>query len=51
MTSAILHGDLHSGNILVTPDDTVYLLDFEGCDMSAPAWGAGPGTELSCKGR
>jgi len=34
----IRHGDLHPGNILVTPDDAVFVLDFDGCEMSAPAW-------------
>ena len=34
----IRHGDLHPGNILVTPDDAVFVLDFDGCETSAPAW-------------
>ena len=34
----IWHGDLHAGNILVTPDDAVFVLDFASCQLSAPAW-------------
>jgi serine/threonine protein kinase len=33
----IRHGDLPSGNILVTPDAAVFLLDFESCSLAAPS--------------
>ena len=32
----IRHGDLHPGNILVTPDSVVFILDFDGCEIAAP---------------
>lgn len=34
-----VHGDLHPGNVMVTPDDTVVLIDFE---VAQPADGATP---------
>ena len=33
----VLHGDLHEGNILVTPDCKVVVLDFNGARLEAPA--------------
>ena len=30
-----MHGDLHKGNILVTSDNRVIILDFEGSQMHA----------------
>ncbi len=33
----IWHGDLHPGNLLVTPHNDVFVLDFAGCDLSADA--------------
>ncbi len=33
--AGILHGDLHEGNILVTPDKQVFLLDFAGAQQHA----------------
>ena len=35
----IRHGDcLHEGNMLVTPEDEVILLDFGMCQLDAPDW-------------
>ena len=33
--AGIVHGDLHKGNILVTSDNRVIILDFEGSQMHA----------------
>lgn len=33
----VLHGDLHEGNILVTPERKVVVLDFDGARLEAPA--------------
>ena len=33
--AGILHGDLHDGNILVTPDDQVFILDFAAAEQHA----------------
>ena len=33
--AGILHNDLHEGNILVTPDDQVFILDFAGSRQHA----------------
>lgn len=33
----VLHGDLHEGNILVTPECKVVVLDFNGAHLEAPA--------------
>ncbi len=33
----VLHGDLHAGNILVTPENKVFVLDFEGANLEEPA--------------
>ena len=34
----IRHGDLHAGNILVTPGDAVFLLGFGECELDAHHW-------------
>ena len=31
--AGVLHGDLHEGNILVTPDHRVLILDFAGAQL------------------
>jgi len=41
LTTVLVHGDLHAGNLLVS-DETVYLLDFDDCGSSWPLW------ELAC---
>ena len=33
----VLHGDLHAGNILVTPKNKIVVLDFDGACLEAPA--------------
>ncbi len=33
----VLHGDLHEGNILITTECKVVVLDFDGARMEAPA--------------
>ena len=33
----VLHGDLHAGNIVVTPENRVVVLDFDGARLQAPA--------------
>ena len=33
--AGVLHGDLHKGNILVTPRRQVFILDFDGCVLDA----------------
>ena len=34
----IRHGDVHEGNILVTADDAVFLLDFGACVLDLDDW-------------
>ena len=33
----VVHGDLHNGNILVTADRRIFIVDFEGAQLQAPA--------------
>jgi RIO-like serine/threonine protein kinase len=33
----VLHGDVHDGNILITPDGRIVMLDFAGAEVQAPA--------------
>ena len=34
----IRHGGVHARNIIVTPDNAVFLLDFDKSELDAPAW-------------
>jgi len=34
----VIHSDLHFGNVLLTPDGQVAVLDFDGCAVAHPAF-------------
>ena len=36
-SKGVLHSDVHEGNILVTNDGSVFILDFAGAELQAPS--------------